>query len=117
MEPIRNYIFRQGDQGRVFFKVVFGQSLFEDYLIDDIEVCIEKFVRLTKKDGNVIYHPDLQSFSFLLSQEDTEFLKPGVYSTLIRVKLRDFDGTQQNLIRTVDGPFFKILPGFSKEII
>ena len=114
---MNEYIIRQGDQGRIFFKVVLGQSLFEDYLIDDIEVCVDRFVRRTKQDGDVIYHPDIQSFSFILTQTDTEFLKPGIYSTLIRVKLRDFDGTNQNTISTIDGPLFRILPGFSKEII
>ena len=111
------YIFQQGDQGRIYFQVVISDQLFQDYLIDDIEICVERFVRKLKSEGEIWYHPEIQAFSFVLSQEDTMFLRPGFYITTIRVKLKDFDGTGYNFIHTIDSPEFQIIPGFSKEIL
>lgn len=114
---MEKYILTQGDQNRIFFKVIIGTALFEDNSVENIEICIGNHIRKTLLDGEVFYHNDVQSFSFVLSQEDTMWLPPGPHFSKIRVKLLDFDGTHSNLIHTMDGPCFEILPGLSKETI
>lgn len=111
------YVFKQGEQGRIYFQLIIDGKLYLDNLVENVEVCIDRVLRKTLNNGELFYHKDMQAYSFVLSQEETMWLKPRFYASEIRVKFKNFDTTGYNFIHTIYGPEFEILPGFSKEII